>query len=187
MAQRSPERAISALQAAILASAMVYFRIIVIIWAVNPAFLPLVWWKLLVLSLLGVGLALTLGRTHQRADSSEFDTLQNPFEIRPAVVFAVVFVILTIITAFVKQTVGETGLVGLAAIVGVSDITPFILSIVQTPDGTSGLIVAAIIVSIMSNVVAKGAYFMWFSPSTRKQTLIRFGLWALLHIPVILI
>ncbi|MBI5463799.1 MAG: MgtC/SapB family protein, partial [Ignavibacteriales bacterium] len=186
MAQRSPERATSSLQAALLASSVMYLRVWVIIWFVNSAFIPYVWWKLATLSAIGVMLAMTLGKSTQRADTTTMEALQNPFEIRPSIVFAVVFVVLSVVTAFVKQTVGETGVVGLAAIVGVSDITPFILSIVQGLNGISSLIIAAIIVSTLSNIVAKAVYFMWLSPTTRKQTLIRFGVWALLHIPIIL-
>jgi uncharacterized membrane protein (DUF4010 family) len=55
----------------------------------------------------------------------------NPFEIRPAIGFALLFVILSVVTGFVKSTVGNSGLLAVSAIVGVSDIDPFILSLVQ--------------------------------------------------------
>ena len=112
--------------------------------------------------------------------------LQNPFEIRPAIGFALLFILLSVVTGFVKTTMGNSGLLGLASIVGVSDITPFILSIVQGSDGTMHIFTSAIILALMSNTVAKGIYFISLSPNTRKEASLKFAIYALLHIPFIL-
>jgi uncharacterized membrane protein (DUF4010 family) len=112
--------------------------------------------------------------------------LQNPFEIRPAIGFALLFILLSVVTGFVKTTMGNSGLLGLASIVGVSDITPFILSLVQGSDGTMHIFTSAIILALMSNTVAKGIYFMILSPNTRKEASLKYSIYALLHIPFIL-
>jgi uncharacterized membrane protein (DUF4010 family) len=111
--------------------------------------------------------------------------LQNPFELRPAIGFALLFVILSVITGFVKSTVGNSGLLGLASIIGVSDIDPFILSLVQGGDGTLHILTSAIILAMMSNTIAKAIYFGFLSPTTRKETAIKYSIFALLHIPFI--
>jgi hypothetical protein len=71
----------------------------------------------------------------------------------------------------------------LAAVVGVTDIDPFILSILRGSD--VGLVVAAILVAMMSNTLVKGFYFAALVRAGRRETLARYGLWALIHLPFI--
>ena len=125
-------------------------------------------------------------RKESPAVQSEMPELQNPFEIRPALGFALMFVILSVVTGFVKSTIGNSGLLGLSAIVGVSDITPFILSLIQGSDGTVRIFTSAIILALMSNTIAKAIYFWSLSPITRKETAVKYSIYALLHIPFIL-
>ena len=89
-------------------------------------------------------------------------------------------------TGFVKKTVGNSGLLGLSAIVGVSDIDPFILSLIQGSDGTMQIFTSAIILAMMSNTIAKAIYFGSLSATTRKETALKFSIFALLHIPFII-
>ncbi len=46
--------------------------------------------------------------------------------------------------------------------------------------------VSVILISTMSNTVFKGIYFGTLAKTARKETLIRYMIWALLHIPLIL-
>ena len=62
MAQTSPERGRSALQAAILASCVMYARIVVLIAVIGPQLLPYMWWKCAILAGTGVVLALLTPR-----------------------------------------------------------------------------------------------------------------------------
>jgi uncharacterized membrane protein (DUF4010 family) len=119
------------------------------------------------------------------AGKLETPELQNPFEIRPAIGFALLFVILSVVTGFIKSTIGNSGLLGLSAIVGVSDIDPFILSLVQGSDGTMHIFTSAIVLAMMSNTIAKAIYFGSLSSATRKETALKFSIFALAHVPFI--
>ena len=187
MAQRAPEQAAGALQATLLASAVMYLRILVLVWILNPAFMPDLWWKLVLLFAVGVALAVTVRSA--RADPSEApaSTLQNPFEIKPAVVFASLFVVLSVVTTLVKNAFGDAGLLTLSALVGVTDIDPFILSLIRDGAAVSRVVMAAILLAMMSNTIVKGVYFSVPVKPVRKATLWRFGLWAALHLPLALI
>jgi uncharacterized membrane protein (DUF4010 family) len=187
MAQRSPEQQGSALQATLLASAVMYLRILVLIWILNPAFMPDLWWKLALLFAVGVALAVPVRPAHAAPSETPASTLQNPFEIRPAVVFASLFVVLSVATTLVKNAFGDAGLLTLSALVGVTDIDPFILSLIRGSAAVSRVIVTAILLAMMSNTIVKGVYFSMLVKPVRKATLWRFGLWAALHIPLALI
>ena len=156
MARNNPARGNNALQATLLASSVTYLRMLVLIWFINGSFLPNLWYRLVILA--GIGVILSLRMLHKEPSSSgsEIPELQN------------------------------SGLIALSAIVGISDITPFILSLVQGSDGTLHILTSAIILAMMSNTIAKAIYFWSLSSITRKETALRYSIYALLHIPFII-
>jgi uncharacterized membrane protein (DUF4010 family) len=186
MARNNPARGSSALQAALLASSVTYLRMLVLIWFINGSFLSNLWYRFVILAAIGVILSLWMFRKELHTSESEMPELQNPFEVRPAIGFALLFIILSVVTGFVKTTVGDYGLLGLSAVIGLSDITPFILSVVQGSDGTMHVITSAIILAMMSNTIAKAIYFGSLSPATRKETALKFSIFAIAHVPFII-
>jgi len=185
MAQRDSGRTLGALQAALLAGAVMYLRILVLLAIVAPAYVDAVWWKFVILSLIGVGLALSV-RAHEEADADKnVPGLENPFEITPALLFGGLFVALTAITVVVRNAAGETGVLTLAAVVGVVDIDPFILSLVADRELAIRVIVSGILLAMLSNTLAKGVYFSVLVPASRRATLLRYGSWAVLHLPFV--
>lgn len=187
MAEKTPTLSRSAMQAAILASSVMYLRILALIAFINPSIIPFIWWRLLLLSAVGIALAVSVGRHEAHAEPEEMPLLENPFEISPAIWFAGLFVALTVVTSIVQSFAGSTGLLTLASIVGVTDIDPFILSLVRNPDTLIGIAERAILLAMMSNTVVKGAYFSFLVPATRRESILRFGIWAALHLPLVFV
>ncbi|HTY09603.1 MAG TPA: MgtC/SapB family protein [Bacteroidota bacterium] len=187
IAQKNPSRANEALQAAVLAGSVMYLRILILIWLINGSIIPILGWRLVVLFFIGVALSARIAWQNSKGGENSIPAPQNPFEIRPAMAFAALFVILSVVTGLVQKNIGNAGVLGLAGIVGVTDIDPFILSLVHDATAVSTIVVPAVIIAMMSNTIAKGAYFAVLSPSTRKQTALTYGLWALLHVPLIVI
>lgn len=186
MAQREPGRAKSALQAAVLAASVMYLRILVIIAIVSPALVAVVWWKFVALACIGILLSLRIRHDGVEPAGTEVPGLENPFELTPALWFAGLFVLLSMITTFVKSYIGTSGIFALSAVVGVTDIDPFILSLIENSGMQMNILVVAVLIAMMSNVIAKGIYFIFLVPSLRRQTLWRYSVWALLHVPLIL-
>ena len=188
IAQQVPEMSMRALRSSLLASSVMYIRILVIIWIIGPQFLPFIWWRLAALS--GFGLVFSL-LYFRRVDSSsrgaDFETLKNPFEITPAVIFAFLFLALKVLTSVVKETFGEGGLFVLSFVVGVTDIDPFILSLVHNSQNVTNILVSAIILSMMGNTLSKGIYFGFLAKEVRKISFWQYGIWALLHVPFVIL
>lgn len=187
IAKRNPQRAEESLQAAILAASVMYLKIFVLIWIINAGYLATMWWRLVILFAVGAALAARIIWRSDTEAKESIPVLQNPFEIRPAMAFGALFVILSVLTGLVRQSLGDPGVLGLSAIVGFSDIVPFILSLVHTPNGSSSIVAPALVMAMMSNTIAKGLYFGALSPSTRKETAITYSIWAVLHIPLMFI
>lgn len=187
IAQKSPEQSGNALRASLVASSVMYLRILILIWIINPDFIPNIWWKLALLSLVGLILSIRIKSASPATDKTIVKTPANPFEIRPALVFASLFVLLSVVTALVQTYYGQAGLMVLAALTGVTDIDPFILSLVNNAPVFQAFLFAAIVVSMMSNTVIKGLYFGFLAKEARSAAAWRYALWALLHLPIIFI
>jgi uncharacterized membrane protein (DUF4010 family) len=184
LAQKDAGRVVHARQASILAASVMYLRILALLALLAPALVPLVWWKLVLLALIGVVLSLRARGKEEGSMAKGVPGLQNPFELSPALLFAGLYVLLTVATELVKTYAGSAGVLTLAAVVGVTDIDPFILSLLQGPE--IGFVVSATLIAMMSNTLVKGIYFAVLVPVGRRETLLRYGMWALLHLPFIL-
>jgi uncharacterized membrane protein (DUF4010 family) len=186
LARRDPARSPEALRTVLFASSMMYLRILVLVAILNRSFLQPLWWKMAVLSLIGLLLARTV-RVLLRAtavENGETD-VQNPFEIRPALLFAVLFVVLSVITRLFVTYFGDAGTLVLATVAGAGDVNPFILSLIVGVGLQPGIVVNAVILAVMSNTIAKAVYFGMQAADQRRDTAIRFGLWAALHLPLL--
>jgi uncharacterized membrane protein (DUF4010 family) len=85
---------------------------------------------------------------------------QNPLELRPALYFAALFIFMLIATHFVAAHLGQAGVYALAAIMGVTDVDPFIMGMTQAGGTTTSYVVAdcAILIAASSNNLVKGIY-----------------------------
>ena len=88
---------------------------------------------------------------------------KNPLELNAALLFALMFVTVSLVTKFVLLHFQELGLRMLSFLVGASDIVPFIVSVLQ---GNLGIgpnqILQAIVIATASNNVMKTAYTFAF-------------------------
>lgn len=186
IAQKSPAHIGMALQAAILASSMMYLRILVLVMIINPLFLPSLWWKLVLLFFVGIVLSVRQVSQGESEQTNMFPNLHNPFEIRPAIAFALAFVVLSVLTKLVEDRLGITGLLFFSGIVGVTDVSPYILSLLNPTGPISHSLVTAILLALMSNTIAKSVYFVVLAPGAKKEAFLKYGVWGMLHIPLMI-
>lgn len=185
IAQQSPGQSKNALRATLLASSVMYLRILVLVVFINPNFVPFLWLKMLALSVVGAGLALSTVQEERPTAKSAVKSLKNPFEIHPALIFAALFVGISIIIELAKQFLGDAGLFLLSVVVGVVDVDPFILSLIHHAAVVQNAVVSAILLTLMSNTLMKGIYFGVLAKKVRKETILKYAFWALLHLPFV--
>ena len=187
IAKKNDSLANRAFQATILASSVMYLRILVIIYLLNAGIAVELWWKLIILFFVGLLFAIILHDKNSDTPGGPISSIHNPFEIKPAIIFASLFVILSIVTIWVKQFFGSAGLLALSALIGVTDIDPFIVSIISKQLPVENVIGSAILVSMMSNTIVKGIYFGFLVKKIRKKVILYFVLWAVIHAILIFI
>ena len=108
---------------------------------------------------------------------------QNPLELGAAAIFAVLFVLTSLLSTWVTTEFGIAGVYWLAAVIGITDIDPFVLNLAQ--GGTLGIpsdaIAAAILIATSSNNLLKAGYAVSFAggratvPSAAALVVLAFG------------
>ena len=152
----------------VLATALMYLRLLIVVAIFNTRIARELVLSLPLLGLFGAalaGLCLRTGRRRNKTvDTGESPAPSNPLELSAALIFAVLFVITSMVSAWVIDAFGDVGVYWLASIVGVSDIDPFVLSIAQ--GGASGMTphtaAIAILIAASSNNLLKAIYSVSF-------------------------
>jgi uncharacterized membrane protein (DUF4010 family) len=149
----------------VAATAIMYVRLGVVIALFSGRLAVALAPALGILFLFGVAMAAHEWRRRTDRDSAELTVpTTNPLQVPTAVVFAAILVIISVATAWTRQTFGQAGILVLAAVVGVADIDPFVVNIAQ--GGVTGVSVAtlsaAILVAASSNNIAKAVYAVGF-------------------------
>lgn len=162
-----PQLGSEAAVAIVFAVSMMYLRLLtlVVIFRFSTALIagPV----LLVLAALASGYAFWLRRATlssaqpQAAGdvASEPEMKRNPLEINSALLFAVLFTVISLATKYVLDYSAAAGLRALSFVVGFSDITPFVVSVLQGEFGLSDTrILQAILIASASNNFMKAVY-----------------------------
>jgi uncharacterized membrane protein (DUF4010 family) len=156
-----------------LAVGMMFLRLMIVIAIFNFDVFRLLVIPMSILMLVscGVGLFIRRGNRNQRnLPKEEEDLDENPLEFKVALVFAVLYVVFTLLTWLTIEYIGTKGLTILSFISGAGDITPFILNLMSsTSQGlTLGLIAACCLQATFSNNIMKMFYAIGFS-GRRKE------------------
>ncbi len=160
----------------LIASGVMYLRLVVLLALFNRQLMFLLLVPFLVLATLAVGVGWFWTR---RADKNS-QTVQreyepkNPLELIAAFLFAALFLAMLVATQLAVTYLGSGGVDTLAAIMGVSDVDPFIMGLTQAAGTLTPLKVAAgaILIAASSNDIVKGIYaFMLADRKTGIQSL----------------
>jgi len=146
----------------LIASGVMYLRLVVLLTLFNRQLMALLSAPFLVLAILAIGAGWIWTR---RADKSaqaiqrEFEP-RNPLELMAAFLFAALFLAMLVATQLAVTYLGSGGVNTLAAIMGISDVDPFIMGLTQAAGTLTPLKVAAgaILIAAASNNIVKGIY-----------------------------
>ena len=163
-AQEAPEY----VAAMLLAVSMMFLRFLILIGIFSIGALTAIYPYLLIMSAVVAGTAWFLHSRWKRPAMSETvdedEDGSNPLEFKVALIFAVLFVVFTIATHYTLIYAGEGGLTLLSFVSGFSDITPFILNLLQgTGNVPVSLITACSMQAIVSNIAVNMCYALFFS------------------------
>ena len=166
----------------LVASGMMYLRLAGLVTIFNRNLITMLGAPFLVLA----GTSIACGWLWSRISDAragdverEFEP-KNPLELRAALSFAALFVGTLAATHLVVTYLGKAGVYSLAALMGVTDVDPFIMGMTQAAGSQAPLVVAAaaILIAASSNNLVKGIYA--YSLSDRKTGVLSLSLLAVL-------
>ncbi len=174
-----PEASTLAAGVVMIASTVVFGRVLVEIAFVSPRFLGTAAPPLGVLMVtLGVLALMMLAR--QRGGASALTEPENPSELKPALIFAVLYALVLLAVAAAKQYFGAGGMYVVAVLSGLTDMDAITLSVAQLveqgrlPEATGWRL---IVVASMSNLIFKaGTVAVLGSTAMRARIMGMFGL-----------
>lgn len=176
----------------VVASAMMYLRLVILLMLFNRTLLHLLAVPLLLLACVAGITGFLWSRLHhdKAAETGGKFQPRNPLEMRSGLVFAVLFLAVLVISRLAITHFGNTGMYGLASLVGLIDVDAFIMGMTQSAGTlTAGSLAAkGILISVATNNVAKGCYAYAFADrKTGLQSLaLLSGMAALTLIPLLL-
>jgi len=146
----------------LIASGVMYVRLAILLVLFNRQLMVLLILPFLVMAAVAVCVGCFWSRradvTAQKAEQ-KFEP-KNPLELLAAFLFAGLFVGMLVATHLAATYLGRAGVNTLAAIMGVTDVDPFIMGMTQTAGSVTPLKVAAsaVLIAAASNNLVKGIY-----------------------------
>ncbi|HAX47521.1 MAG TPA: DUF4010 domain-containing protein [Ignavibacteria bacterium] len=154
----------------IFANAMMYLRVLILMFIFNSvlAYKMLPYFGILIASAAAIGFILYLRKKPHAKDSVQ-SAHKNPLELKVSLMFAGLFILFSVVTAYTITNYGTSGLDILSFITGFTDIDPFLLNIFQgkyeLPLDTLG---RAALQAIISNNILKSIYILSFAERQTK-------------------
>jgi len=162
----------------LIASGVMYLRLVALLGLFNRHLMSLLALPFLVLA----GLAMAVGWIWSRRPDARVDEVKrefepnNPLDLMTAFLFALLFLAMMVATQLAVTYLGRAGVNILAAIMGVTDVDPFIMGMTQAAGSLTPLKVAgaAVLIAAASNNLMKGIYA--YSLADRKSGIQSFAL-----------
>lgn len=154
--------------AMLLAVSMMFLRFMILILIFSNDIFSHIYPYLLVMAVVSASVGWFIHvrqkKYNRYAQEGEEDDSSNPLEFKVALIFAVLFVVFTIVTHYTLTYAGTGGLNLLSFISGLSDITPFILNLLQGTGSIAAIVITACSMqAIISNIIVNMCYAFFFS------------------------
>ena len=157
----------------LFAVSMMFLRFMILILIFSREIFQSIYPYLLIMSVIAAAVGWFIHSRQKRPKDSdaepEDDDSSNPLEFKVALIFAVLFVIFTVLTHYTLVYAGTGGLNLLSFVSGFSDITPFILNLLQNTGSVAALIITACSMqAIISNIMVNMFYALFFAGKGSK-------------------
>jgi len=153
------------------ATLMMYLRLIVIAAIFNIEVFKIVLFPFLAFSILCLIIVFVYYKKATNSPNKIELADSNPLELGTAFLFSFLFIVTMMITNFVVDNFGATGLNILSLIIGFTDIDPFVLSLLAGKYNIDSFAVAsAVIIAAGSNNILKAVYTIWFGKDNAKES-----------------
>jgi uncharacterized membrane protein (DUF4010 family) len=148
----------AAVFATVVASSMMFLRVFFEVLVVNPSLAPLLAAPMLIMGILGIFLGVLVWRSSRVKKMDSGVKLENPFSLKPALIFGALFVAIIFISNLAFIYFGSRGVYIASIISGVADVDAITISmalLAQKGTISSVTAVTAITLASISNTIVK--------------------------------
>lgn len=152
------------------ANAVLFPRVWLATAVLNPELAGRLWPWLLPAFLVSV---LILALTTRRSDGQALTgtELENPLQLGAALQMAVSFQLVLVIVAVVRRAWGRAGVLGTAALLGMTDVDALTMSMSRTPELSTDVATTAVVIGVLANTVLKATLALALGSSLfRRRT-----------------
>ncbi len=141
----------------IVASSLMFFRILIWLYIFNGDLFRMLALPLLIISASGIGFAYLMNRRHRSQGLKGELPIQNPLNLKDALKFALIYSLILILVAFSQEQLGNAGIYLTSAVSGLTDVDAITISLSRLAGDEMALGVAAlaILIGALSNTVTK--------------------------------
>ncbi len=154
----------------ILASTVMNLRIFIVTVVLNSELIKGIWLPLLILTITGLIISYVFSKKF-RKDKHEQINLRNPFELKSALLFGLLFGVIIFISKAAKVYFGTSGIYAASGLAGLTSVDAIVLSLAKlsTEALSHSVAIAAIIIAIISNTVVKGIIAVMLGSAVLKK------------------
>jgi uncharacterized membrane protein (DUF4010 family) len=166
-------------QAVILASSVMFPRILFLILVIYPPLLYTVGIPLGAMLVAGVVIVFVLQRRHTAYNSGTDDqefTPPHPLKLSTAIKFGLFFTVVLIIVEFAQDAFGTVGVYATSALAGITDVDAITLSVTQLTEGNQlerQVAGTAVLIAAIMNTIAKGLIANFSGSPELRHTVVR--------------
>jgi uncharacterized membrane protein (DUF4010 family) len=160
--------------AIMIAWTVMFARVLIEVWVVNRPLLEVLWIPVVLAGAAGLIYAAFLYLAPHNDDEEDMQ-ITNPFELRPAITFGLLFGLILLVARAAQMYLGDTGVLISAFVSGLADVDAITLSMAElsgSGDITMSTAARAIIIAIMANTLVKGGIVFSSGSSSIRRALL---------------
>lgn len=160
--------------AIIIAWTVMFVRVLIEVWVVNRDLFEALWLPVSVTGLGALIYAIYLYLA-PHGDDEEDVVVSNPFELRPAITFGLLFGLILLLARTAQMYLGDTGIYISSFLSGLADVDAITLSMAELSSSgelTQSIAAQAVIIAIMANTLVKGGIVLTTGSRSLRRTLL---------------
>lgn len=161
--------------AILLAWTVMFFRVVVEVGVVNISLAKEVALGMVLMGAVSLAICFMLWRHGRSTEKAEVESGHNPFELREAIKFGLLFGVVIFAASAAQVYFGEAGLYLAGALAGLTDVDAIALSmasLAQQDPANSGPAARTIVIAVISNTMVKCGMAIWFGAPSMRKTMI---------------
>lgn len=154
---------------------VMFFRVVVEVGVVNFSLAKTLALGMLVMGVVSLVICVVLWRRERSRETAEVESGHNPFELRDAIKFGLLFAVVLFVANAAQVYFGDTGLYVAGALAGLTDVDAIALSMAdlakQNP-ANSAAAARTVVIAVISNTMVKCGITLWLGAPSLRRTMI---------------